>query len=166
MDFNSFQKEDLWQEVLSQRTAARESRWRFVLPWCWTAQFADNRSDAAFAAGCWRAVKPCHRAHTPLCHLQHLLRLLAGDASGTITVLRLSAPGVPVSCPCNMPTCHSLLPNSFSPLLSHTHTQTWKYIMKYINLLFPPSHKYKIMLCQLNATNHRFSLNKWLVLFH
>lgn len=122
MDFNSFQKEDLWQEVLSQRTAARESRWRFVLPWCWTAQFADNRSDAAFAAGCWRAVKPCHRAHTPLCHLQHLLRLLAGDASGTITVLRLSAPGVPVSCPCNMPTCHSLLPNSFSPLLSHTHT--------------------------------------------
>lgn len=91
------------------------SQYRFVLAWCWAAQLADTTSGAVCCSWDLTCAEVCHCAPRPLCHLQHLLWLLVGEASGTITVLCLSAPGVPVCFPA---TCHS-------HTLTHTHLTTY-----------------------------------------
>lgn len=81
-------------------------QYRFVLPWCWAAQLADTMSGAVCCSWVLTCAEVCHCAPGPLCHLQHLPWLLVGEASGTITVFWLSAPGDPVCFPATLQ-CHS-----------------------------------------------------------
>lgn len=92
---------------------------RFVLAWRWAAQLADTVSSAVCCSWVLTHAEVCHCAPGALCHLQHLPWLLVGEASGTITVLWLSAPGVPV---CFPTTCQCRPAARVSALISKNQT--------------------------------------------